>query len=757
MSRKAIIACIIILAVLTLSVAAAVFFLYSGTGKGRVSSLSSDSSTGLFSAVPADAVMVADFSDLKTACDLLTDSTGCFMYLAGSTGNAGFLSFLKNARNGGLGSLRSSHALLSLHYNGTLVPLLAIDAGRSFSEIPEHVTSFIENARSFGLSVSCVDASEHAVQHSYLSRRSVIFISTSDVFPKSAERHMDKGISILNSDGFADCLDASGGENTIFVSGGGIGKLFTGIADRSVYSYADFFKKFAGWTYFTLSDHSDKALAFTGGAVSDEGVEDFINVFRSYQPSRSQVADVLPSYTLFFASLPLSDVSSYISAADAFSDGAGRLDKIESGRKAFKKESGVSPVSWASGLDIKEVAAGFFRAGGNVEKVLLLRAGAKDISSLFKELDRESLKEKTPKLYKYAYQGFASSVFGSFFSLEDETAFTYIDGWIIVGSESAVSEYVEGRALENTLYSHISDAGLQSRIQSKNAYLISYLSLSEEPEVLKRVFRPDYAVTLGNSVSGYSYVPAVFSIEAEKDALKSCITLDRVSVMKTKAPVHERDTVVTVPAGPFKVKNSATGRTNLFYQQENGYLCLKEETGKGLWAVPFSGRICGNAGTVDYFANGKLQILFASGSSLYMLDRLGRPVNPFPVNLGKEILLGPGIYDFNGTRRYNVMVLHKDNTIDMYNLQGKKPAEWKSIAPKETVKGLPESVKVGGRTFWIVRTSIQTLIYGFYGGEPITRLEGDRMIRNDSKITPSGDASVKAVCYDGKTHEIKLR
>ena len=229
-----------------------------------------------------------------------------------------------------------------------------------------------------------------------------------------------------------------------------------------------------------------------------------------------------------------------------------------------------------------------------------------------------------------------------------------------------------------------------------------------------------------------------------------------MSVRKSKPPVFERDTLVEVSKGPFRVKNSGTGRMNLFYQQDNLYLCLQEESGKGIWGAPFSAPICGRAGTVDYFANGKLQILFASGSKLYLIDRLGRFVSPFPVDLGKEILLGPDIYDFNGARRYNVMVLHTDNTIDMYNLQGRKPQQWKGITARETIKGLPEPVKVGGKTFWVVRTSLQTLIFPFYGGEPLTAGTGDRMIRTDSKIVPGQGNTVTAVCYDGKEHQFKL-
>ena len=160
---------------------------------------------------------------------------------------------------------------------------------------------------------------------------------------------------------------------------------------------------------------------------------------------------------------------------------------------------------------------------------------------------------------------------------------------------------------------------------------------------------------------------------------------------------------------------------------------------------------------MDYYANGKLQILFGSGSSIYLIDRLGHYVNGFPVDLGKPILLGPKPYDFNGVHKYNALVLHKDNTIQMYNLKGRKPEAWKGITSDEKIKSLPERLTVGGKDFWVVRTSVQTLIFPFYGGSPLTVFEGDAMIRPDSEIKILDNASVQAVSYDGKARTVALK
>ena len=367
MNRKAIIACIAALAALAVLVAAAVFFLYSGTEETKTSAFASEGSTGLLAAVPSDAVMVAGFSDMKSACSLLTDTSGCFHYFTGGKESSLLLKFLEKAEGTDHGVLKSSRAVLSLHYNGSLVPLLVIDAGRAGSLADGKAAGLIALADSAGLSVLLPDCPETADENTYLHRRDIILLSTSDVQTKSAERHIAKGISVLDSEGFADCLRQAGEVgNTVFLSCGEAGKFFAGIARKGLSGYADFLKKFAGWASFSIDDAASDHLRLSGRFTSDSGAEDFINVFRGYSPARSSVGTVLPSYTVFFASLPLDDVSSYITCADAFADGTGKLGKTELARKQLQKRSGLSPVQWARTLDVKEVAAAFFKVGGRI-------------------------------------------------------------------------------------------------------------------------------------------------------------------------------------------------------------------------------------------------------------------------------------------------------------------------------------------------------------------------------------------------------
>ena len=211
-------------------------------------------------------------------------------------------------------------------------------------------------------------------------------------------------------------------------------------------------------------------------------------------------------------------------------------------------------------------------------------------------------------------------------------------------------------------------------------------------------------------------------VSVEKSAVKE----DKPAVKEEIPSVPEPEATVAVPEGPFEVRNCGTGKINSISQREDFSLEMKDEKGTVLWTYALPGKICGRIAQIDYYANRKIQYLFICGSSLYLLDRLGHIVKGFPVQLSSEVLLGPDAYDFSGAGRYNIMVLNRDGSIDMYNLKGERPASWKSIRPEAAAIGLPELLEKGNRSWWVVRSSEKSLVYGFYGnfvksfvGEPL--------------------------------------
>ena len=747
MSRKSLIICLAVLAVMILGVGVAVAFLYSGTdgGQARKGDVVPDQERYmLLPAVPADAALVACFSDLEDASSDLLSGFPFMSALSDSLDAGAFRSF------------SSARMAASLHYNGSLQALYVFDAGKSSSVPSEDAAGLMNFAKAKGMYAEYVDCSGLTDGARDISRRSLVLLSESDNLVKSSKRHLGKSISVMDAAGFAEASGVVSGSDVVFISNSHAKVLMSGIFSRKYASHHGFVSSLSEWTVLDIAKADDSGLYLSASPVFDNDPSEFLTVLSKSQPAEAKVAGMLPSYTVSAVSLPMKNTDSYISAYQAYMDSKQALQPVKRRQRDLETRTGIKPEDFVKRLDVKEMARAVYMSGGSLDTVNLMRIGRED-TLIFVGTDEKSFKNYKPAIHAWPYASYAASLFGSFFDIKDESCFTYMDGWIISGSLKAVGDYVEGKTLDYTLVEYMADAGQKNMLSSAPVALAAYFSLTENIQGHKDIFKNTFAGFVSSLSADCDYCPGVLTLTHGKGGLKANVQMPKLTMMKTKAPEYERDTVVIVPQGPFKVKNSGTGQMNLFYQNQHGALCLQEEGGKGLWGVPFKGKLCGTAQNLDYYANGKLQFIFGSGSAIYVIDRLGRFVNGFPLDLGKDILIGPDVYDFNGTKAYNIMVLHKDNTIEMYNLKGKRPSSWKTITAPETIKGLPERVVVGGNTFWVVRTSVQTLIYPFGGGAALTSFKGDQMIRPDSEVEVLDGSSVRVSCYDGKERAVKLK
>ena len=703
----------VIIAVLALMLAGIVFAvsrLYTDRSPASEASSEVGASWAVLRAVPSDAVAVAVFDGSRASQKVLADSTGLLQgFLA--PGNTALMDYLRR--------MDRERMAVSLHNSGSLVPLVVTELRQADSA---SLASLQGAAARAGLKTQLCGGF-------LLSSRSETYLSAS-------ARHLEEGMSVLSTDRLQDLVAVTSGAVSIFVSHAHAAKILQVYAPSRVRQQASFVKDLTPWSSLTVQEIGEDHLQFRGQTLPGEAAASWLSAYQGVPAQEAAFPEVLPYFTGEALSLSIGDAESFLSRARRFEDGNGRLARYE---KTLKSRSGkdLSPEEWFRSLQPKEVVKAVFTAEDGISReVALVRLG---------KSRKQAARTSNP------YRGYLSALLGSPFTVTDTSCAVVGDRWMVFGDGPAVDAFADKQFLEYTLKDRLSDAS----VSLPSASLTAYNSFSENPEMASRLFSGELSDKLSAFVRGAGYAPAVFSLDLSSDRPSYRIRLDKRALKGTKVQVLERDTTVVVPTGLFPVQNYTTGKTNYLYQNDHLSICLNDENGKGVWGIPFKERLCGRVESIDYYNNGKIQFLFAAGSKLYLLDRLGHWVNGFPAELGKPVLLGPAAYDFTGAHGYTVMVLHKDNTLEMYNLHGQKPASWQGIRAPETVKSLPEPVSVGGKSYWVVRTSVRTLVYGFDGGDPITREEGGKMIKPDSPVTPKGKG-VSVECYDGRTRDIKL-
>lgn len=719
MNRKTLTILIAAAVILIGGIAFAVVKLYSGSPD---SDLSGDSrfleTHQLVKAVPSDAAIVFCAKNFGRLCEYLGDSVSVFGELTSDR----FSRIASNRYN----SLKKAQAIVSVHYSKDLPPLMIIDAGKAIADTTEDFRRLMADADSSRLIAR--------------TNGDLLLISSSETIINSSIRHLEEGHSILEANGFAEITSATSGDDVIFFSNAYTDNIIGAYFAKKHRKSRNFFKELSEWTAFSITRHSDSGVTMRGALLYSNDPSYYLNILTHSGSSEVRIADAVPSNVDFILDLPIGNISSYIKAYRNHLDSRSRLDKFEATLATQKKEFGQNAEEWAKSLDIKEISIINLHFGEKLRQVLMLRPGNR---------------QKADNVSGMKCLGFASAIFGNIFKAEEENACALVGDWIVIGAADCVSEYSKSDFIKETLAARFGTEGLD-RIPQKNCGAWMYHSLSEDPNLLDATFSPMMAKGCRNILKGASYVPIVISAGTEGGKVGLDFNLDRVLVSKGSVPtsVSGRDTTINVPEGPFKVRNCATGKINTIYQNSHLSICLRDENGKDVWGVPFKSKIRGYVQEVDYYNNGKIQYLFAAGSQMYLIDRLGRFVSGFPAETGKKIAAGPAVYDFTGAKGYTAMLLHTDNTVGYYDLHGKQVPSWKGITADETIKSLPELLEGNGKKYWVVRTSAQSIVFPFNGGEPLIKGEGNKMIRPDSKIEIT-EKGFSAVCYDGKERTFK--
>ncbi len=138
----------------------------------------------------------------------------------------------------------------------------------------------------------------------------------------------------------------------------------------------------------------------------------------------------------------------------------------------------------------------------------------------------------------------------------------------------------------------------------------------------------------------------------------------QADVEQVVKPVWSADLPASVVAGPYLLKNHYNQQNEIAVQDQNDVLYLFGTTGKLLWKKPLKGRILGDIKQVDLYRNGKLQMAFNTPEFVYVLDRNGNPVEPFPAKAPNTITTPLAVFDYDNTRNYRFIFGCGDNVFN---------------------------------------------------------------------------------------------
>lgn len=723
----------IILMATVISVAS-LAFLYLRSGKSEVEDLPMDK---VFKAVPSDASSIFYFSSFQSLNrNLSTDRSLFGTFFFGEGALKLFIDRLYSlSGEASLVDFKKLESLISSHYSSKnrISSLLAIEMNSVDLSFIEKELSKNSKKRNYNnikiYSWSKVD---------FAFCKDFLIASPSSIILESSIRHLQSGSSILESDGFREVLSSSFSSDIVaFVNHSQIGKLFSGFADRSYLKYADFISKLTSWSAFYFSN-STKTVEAEGDFLNKKGWGNFLTIFNDSKGGGSRIASVVPSNTYALLTISIKDISRFITSFSRYKEYYKKGDR--------KQESDA--LKWFESLNAEEVSNALIPYGGKLEKVTIIKSNYKR-GNFLKRLFSKDNEEINPQ--EFAQKGFMAHLFGDYFR-QSEEAVLYKDNWIFIGPQKLLEEFAKESYTSFSMEGFLSQTKARNLLGNKKTLLSVIVNGTAAPDSLLEMFKKEVRDKSKNIIKDNNLIITAFQLQTKEDGAigsrffayaDSLKKLPEASGVNTdKMPGWESDTIVNVPSGPFQLINFDSGEKEYLEQLPSLWIRLSDKNRKGLWAIPFSSPLCGHVEQVDYFRNGNLQMLFASEKKIYLLDRRGRFVYPFPKSVDSLILLGPKTYDLKSDGDYAIMLLHADNTLRLYDRMALPYPAWKDITLEETIKDFPELIEVGANKYWVLRTGVRTVIYTI-NGNPVTTFSDKNRLKPDSPVLPAGDSYVK--------------
>jgi hypothetical protein len=391
------------------------------------------------------------------------------------------------------------------------------------------------------------------------------------------------------------------------------------------------------------------------------------------------------------------------------------------------------------------------------------------------EINKDNIKFFQPDeqtripVYLTPFEGFASAMIPGFTMNADDSWFTFYDNFLITGSSYiTISRLLYDNMLNKTLANDLIYRNFESSLPSIATYFF-YCIPSRITDYLSGFLREDIIRALRSNkgslnkiqAAGYQFVPSnnmiynslsvSFKEEAREESTTEWETL--------------LDTVAAVK--PFFFTNHITGAKEIFIQDMKNNAYLVNAAGRVLWKVPLGERINSTIYMIDYFRNGKYQLLFAGKNFIHLLDRNGNYVERYPVRLRSPATNSLALFDYDNNRNYRLLIAGEDKMIYAYDNSGNIVKGWKPFRTNGTVSSEISWFRVSGKDYLVIADETSVYFIDRSGNkrltikEPVTKARGSalRLIAGSSPsvIFTAPDGTVQNIYFDGSVEKFNLR
>lgn len=397
------------------------------------------------------------------------------------------------------------------------------------------------------------------------------------------------------------------------------------------------------------------------------------------------------------------------------------------------------------------------------ERIFLDQPGS-NIETLYFRPDDQV---KVP-VYRTLFKGLIRVLLPGFAPEVNEEYFAFYDHFLIAGkSYSTISRLLYDNLLNKTLTNDLIYRDFENTLPSRAGYYF-FCVPSRITDFLGGYLNDNIIKALQSNENSLNKIQAAgYKFTSSNGMIYNSLSIKFRDIAREESTT-EWETLLDTIAGikPYFFTNHITGAREIFIQDMKNNTYLINAAGRVLWKVPLNERIASNIYMIDYYRNGKYQLLFSGKNYLHLLDRNGNYVERYPVKLRSPSTNSMVMFDYDNNLSYRVFIAGEDKSIYSYDKSGSVVKGWNPVKTTGIVKADISYYKISGKDY-IVAADENSLYFLDRAGnrrislkEPVTKAAGSSIRINSTSdpclVCSSPDGTIQLIYFDGSVKKFNI-
>ena len=700
-------------------------------------------------AVPLDALFFCHFDRLDLLNETFTNSSSNWNVFTDSTGS--LFPLLRHmeqnaSKNKAAANILSSKTVVSAHLQGkneiAYLWLISIPPSVTHDEWLNFLKTFPQPVKTEAYedrTIHTIGDNEQAIYCCIL--KDIFICSRSLITLQSSIRQVESGTYITDDEQFTEVMGSVGTYVDIrfFMNHRMIQKILPTVGSDIVKKHAPFLSYTANWSALD-GQMMPNMIHLSGFTFPSFTNDNYLSCLLTQEGATIAACEFLPENTAAMLSTGFSDISRFFTSYRHYLEVRKELVN-------YQKQLTIAEENWQrkademlSSIYPKELAIAYIPNAGWVS---ILRTGnIKYAEEQFREMaEKADMRDYSSSsgIFRNPMQGLLPTIFGEIYATSGDAFFKIHGDWLIFADSlqtlerfSARRNNLKTRMSEMKASQYINDnASFMVCIQSTpsrdyNEAFLSFLNPTQRKKVEDGLKKnpPGMACVQLRPLQDklYANFCAFFAEEfkaSEKETVEDSSKKpeDKKEELKDQNEPTQAKTSDNHILHKFSVINHYTKEKETLIQRADNAIALLDPKNVSLWEKKYNGAIIDTAIQIDFFKNGKLQMLFATANQLHLIDRNGNTVAPFPLAISPKVIHGVAVFDYEKNREYRIFLVHEDNTIRVYDKKGRPVSGFKPFKTKSLVVRAPEFVRVGGRDYILVFDTQNMYILDRQGNE----------------------------------------